>query len=92
MSLQCIKDLLDLDCLAITSEFDGLYCFCICRDYLVFILVKPIVLELIELFVVAVNFLLKSIKTFLKYAHLHGEVIEDLRGHGGFGFWNLTLF
>ena len=55
------------------------------RLYLVFVLIKPIVLELIELFVIAVNFLLKSVKTFFKYTHLQGEVIEDLCGHGRFG-------
>ena len=76
VGLQCTQNLLNLNCLAITSYFDGLYGFRIRGDYLVFILIKPIVLELIELLVVAVNLLLKSIKSFFKYAHLQGEIIK----------------
>ena len=57
-----------------------------------FILIKPIVLELIELLVIAVNLLLKSVKSFFKYAHLQGEIIKNLCGHCGFCIWSGALF
>ena len=43
-----------------------------------FVFIEPIVLKIIELFVVGIDFLLESIKSFLKDTHLHSQVIKDL--------------
>ena len=72
---------MDLDCLTVTKELDGLYCFSVGRDYLLFVFIEPIILKLIELFVVCVHLFLKCFKAFFEDAHLQGQVIEDLCGH-----------
>ena len=92
MSSQCINDLLNLNCLTITAEFDGLQCFCVRGDYLMFIFIEPVVLKSIKLFVIIIDLLVECIESFLKYVHLHSQVVEDLCGNSGFCIRNLTLF